>query len=452
MRRPLSATASRILIVVVIAEAFFGCATLAGRNDYPDWVARPPVRDDLFVGIGYSESVVGENASYNTAKSAAIVDLVSSIAVRVSSSSTFSQTEAVGTDRGTDSSIVETDARFQTFLTSIIAPRVEATEITAQGGCWVMVTVTKADLVRAEMDASRRMIESVNRRLSNAKNQSDIGANLSLCESMLSEIDELIDAVFVSPTTLLFDVRRNVIEFAKRQIDFVTDNVHLEALDRPYAFPSWARLSFNIADADILTVSTIVEFLRGNEVLSENTVRIMPGLEQKIEYPDTNQLGTYFVELRFDEPTTAAANRLGLNVPIIAMKSFEVRPVRVELVFDIRSNDQSYWHEFSLHPAMDSIERAHSEFALVETDGGSDSRIKVDILETALGRDGQGFYRFKLSAIASISSGAYAYQMTDVIDGGLDEQQALERAILRATDVWNSDEAFVSWVVRNFNL
>ncbi len=442
-----------ILILIIVSAVLFisGCGTTssaaAPEEVKPDWIDNYPVDSEYYIGIG-SSNTGNKSADMETAKAKAVTDLASAISVQISSEQTFTVKEDSAGNAYQSAEVQINQAVSNHFKD------VEVTDsfYSEKSGYWFYYRLSKARWAAIQamekLAIDDRVKSIINPVYDNSESTSvDKISSLSKSWNIVAEspYEGTINSSFKGESGLLIDlIEMNMGRITK---DLEIDINPSEIKTEPGRYEN-------------------IELIVKNKN-SEKTGQLKIGFYNKKDMTKvaeviTDQEGRYKGKIKFtslptgksDITASIALEEFGLSPDMMKSsiispeKQLKVQMNHISVLLKLQVNG-----DYKIESLKDSVKSLFSrdEFAVKLSDGGNNERFSIVFSMYFRNMPENSYGLFLTRAKASISllkdgSNIYSYESKEYKEGGLDWDQAQERAVIKLFRDINADKEFISQI------
>ena len=440
-----------ILLLIAAALSFTACSTTSkaasSEEERPDWIDNYPVDNAYYIGVG-SSNTGDKSSDMETAKAKALTDLASAISVQISSEQSF---------------VVKEDSKGNAFqsaevqINQAVSNHFKDVEVTdsfysEKSGYWFYYRLSKAKW--AAIQAMEKMaiddrVKSLITPVYENPETTSVDKISSLAKSwnivVESPYEGTIDSTFKGESGKLIDlVEMNmgrvtkdlVIETEPSSITTEPgryENIRLSVKNRSGEAPGQIKIGF-YNKKDNMKCAEIVTDRDGN-------------YSGKIKF-------TSLPTGKSDVSAEIALDEFGLTPDMMKSsiitpeKQLKIQMNHISVLLTLKVNG-----EYKIESLKDSVKSLFSrdDFAVKLSEGGKNERFAVvfSMYFRNLPENSYGVFLTKAKASISLSkegSNIYSYESKEYKEGGLDWDQAQERAVIKLFRDINADERFISQI------
>ncbi len=430
----------------------FGCGTTSTvsapeEEGKPEWIDNYPVDSAYYIGVG-SSNTGNKSADMETAKAKALTDLAAAISVQISSEQEFVVKEDSKGNAYQSAEVQINQAVSNNFKDVEVAD----SYYSEKSGYWFFYKLSKAKWAAIQAMEKMAIDDRVKSLINPVYDNSDSTAvdkisSLSKSWNVVVEspYEGTIDSSFKGESGLL--------------IDLIEMNMGRVTKD----------LEINILPSEITTEPGKYENIKVSVVNrnGEKPGQIKIGFYTKkdnIKCAEiiTDQNGKYSGKIKFsslptgksDVTAAIALDEFGLSPgmmksSIIAPeKQLKIQMNHISVLLKLQVNG-----DFKIESLKDSVKTLFSrdEFAVKLSDGGNNERFSIvfSMYFRNLPENSYGVFLTKAKASISLlkeGSNIYSYESKEYKEGGLDWDQAQERAVIKLFRDINADNEFITQI------
>ena len=440
-----------ILIIPAVVLTVLSCGTTSASKPAeevkPEWIDNYPVDSAYYIGVG-SSNTGNKSADMESAKAKALTDLASAISVQISSEQSFVVKEDSEGNAYQSAEVQINQAVSNNFKDVEVAD----SYYSEKSGYWFYYRLSKAKW--AAIQAMEKMaiddrVKSLINPVYESADSTSVDKISSLAKSWNivaeSPYEGTIHSSFKDESGLLIDlIEMNMGRVTKDMELTVTpseittepgkyENIKVSVKNRNGKNPGQIKIAF-YSKKDNSKCAEII----------------------------TDQNGQYSGKIRFsslptgksDVTAAIALDEFGLSPDM--MKSSIVTPEKqlkiqmnhISVLLTLKVNG-----DYRIESLKDSVKSLFSrdEFAVKLSDGGNNERFAVEFSMYFRNLPENSYGVFLTKAKASISllkegSNIYSYESKEYKEGGLDWDQAQERAVIKLFRDINADNEFISQI------
>ena len=435
-------------VLLLAALMFAGCGTTAKAaskgEERPDWIDNYPVDSAYYTGIG-SSNTGNKSADMETAKARALTDLASAISVQISSEQEFVVKED-SAGNSYQSAEVQINQAVSNNFTDV---EVFDSFYSEKSGYWFYYKLSKAkwaEIQRREKAAIEERVKSIITPVYEASDATAIDKITALSKGWdivaQSPYEGTINSFFRDESGLLIDlIEMNMGRITK---DLELSVIPSEIKTEPGRFE----------DIDITV----------RDVKNGKTGQVKVGFYIKSDMKKVAEIvtesdGTYRGKIKFtglptgknDILAAVAFDNYGIKPDLMKSrltapeKEIKVQMDHISVLLKLLING-----DFEIESLKDSVKTLFSrdEFAVKLSDGGKNERFTINFSMYFRNMPENSYGLFLTRAKASVSllkdgSNIYSYETKEYKEGGLDWDQAQERATIKLFKDINADNDFI---------